>query len=157
MYHSGTLTVISPDLNSMRIGMSTSCLEQSIIGLSARNLARLTSASGSPFGAGAQADVHVLVVLVTHYVGTGREQRFSGFVFGFKQIVGCLPTGPILKIGYRARLRISQAQAASLRGFPGRELRPLPPTDRSESWRTLWFWSGLPLHHRCKAVRYKRS
>ena len=32
----GTLTVISPDLNSMRIGMSTSCLEQSIIGLSAR-------------------------------------------------------------------------------------------------------------------------
>lgn len=157
MYHSGTLTVISPDLNSMRIGMSTSCLEQSIIGLSARNLARLTSASGSPFGAGAQADVHVLVVLVTHYVGTGREQRFSGFVFGFKQIVGCLPTGPILKIGTGRDSAYLKHRQRACAGSLGRELRPLPPTDRSESWRTLWFWSGLPLHHRCKAVRYKRS
>ena len=72
-----------------------------------------------PVRGGAQADVHVLVVLVTHYVGTGREQRFSGFVFGFKQIVGCLPTGPILKIGTgrdSAYLKHRQRACAGSRG-----------------------------------------
>ena len=45
------LSTIQIGITLIGIGMSTSCLEQSIIGLSARNLARLTSASGSPFGA----------------------------------------------------------------------------------------------------------
>ena len=39
------------------------------------------------------------MVLVTHYIGTGREQRFPGLVFGFKQIVGRFPAGPVLEIG----------------------------------------------------------
>lgn len=72
-----------------------------------------------PVRGGAQADVHVLVVLVTHYVGTGREQRFSGFVFGFKQIVGCLPTGPILKIGTGRDSAILKHRQRACAGFPG--------------------------------------
>lgn len=82
-----------------------------------------------PVRGGAQADVHVLVVLVTHYVGTGREQRFSGFVFGFKQIVGCLPTGPILKSVQGETPHISSTGSEPAR-VPGAGT-PATSTDRS--------------------------
>ena len=69
MYHSGTLTVISPDLNSMRIGMSTSCLEQSIIGLSARNLAR-SMRSYHFWAIGISLFSGVSGLIVSYYLGT---------------------------------------------------------------------------------------
>ena len=54
---------------------------------------------GQRFAAGrrAQANINILVVLMPHYVSTGREQ--SGLIFGFEQIVGCLSACTIFEIG----------------------------------------------------------
>ena len=68
-------------------------------GIVGKELGEVDFGQRLPIKGGAQADVHVLVVLVTHYIGTGREQRFPGLVFGFKQIVGRFPAGPVLEIG----------------------------------------------------------
>ena len=74
----------------MRIGISTSCFEQSIAGCSARNSARLTSTK-----------VLSPEAVRRHDIGLEGQQHLVSVVPGFERIVGRLSAYTVLKVGAR--------------------------------------------------------